>query len=200
VPGSISSFGSQPIAPQSRTQDDQAAVAGTSASDPAALQIFDLEYFRSFDSWTSTYKQHNIALKWFRDSKERIGEDCVIFCNTHAEAVAEIVHPKGMSYHFNEEIKNPWTWQEMVAQMDDASMRLVVEGPGATQPGVAGPQNRSRGLVSCSIQQTDKYDHKRHNAFPGAQQMFKVWYFILVRSDGSSVTLHPNYSDATSFV
>jgi hypothetical protein len=109
----------------------------------------------------------------------------VIFDNTNSEEVPEIVHPKGMQYRFNQEIKNSWTWQEMVAQMDDASMRLVVEGP----------EKRSRGLVSCRLQQTDRYDHKRHYACADKKVMLKVWDFILIRDDGTQVCVHPNYSD-----
>ena len=49
-----------------------------------------------------------------------------------------------------------WAWQEMVAQMDEDSMRFIVEGEG--------PDHRSRGLVGCRLQQMDKYDHKRAHA------------------------------------
>jgi hypothetical protein len=160
---------------------DHAAVARTA--------IWNLEYFQSFRSWTGTYKQHNIALKWFRDSSEQRGQHSVIFDNS--VEVPEIVHPKGMQYSFNEEIKNSWTWQEMVAQMDEYSMRLVVEGPEAAA------DNRSRGLVSCRLQESDRYDHKRHVAGAGADQkvMLKIWDFILVRDDGTQVCVHPNYSN-----
>ena len=175
--------------PQSRMQDDQAAVAGTSAGDPAAPQIYGLEYFQNFNTWTSTYKQHNIALKWFRDSSERGGLDRVTFSNTQPEEVSELVHGEGTNYQFNEDVKNPWSWQEMVAQLDDASMRFVVEG-------CVEKQNRSRGLVSCCIRQTGKYDHKRHHADQGNQErMMKEWDFVLVRDDGSCLSLHPNYSN-----
>ena len=74
------------------------------------------------------------------------------------------------------------------------------------------PQNNSGGLVSCSFQQTDRYDDNRHFAVgvptavtelsvaastpvpiavSGAREMLKLWDFILIRADGSSVSLHP---------
>ncbi len=178
------------IMPQSRPTscDDQAAVAGTGdvdLDDTRAQVVYNLEYFQSFCSWTGSYKQHNIALKWFRDSSEPQSRTCVVFDNTNPAEVPEIVHPKGMQYHFNQEIKNAWTWQEMIAQMDERSMQLVVEGP----------ENRSRGLVSCRIQQIDKYDHKRHHAGAGKEVMLKEWDFILTRDDATEVWLHPNFSE-----
>ena len=83
----------------------------------------------------------------------------------------------------------------MVAQLNDESMRFVVEGDGATEPGSAGPPNRSRGLVSCCIRKGGKYDHKRHHAKQGVQEMMKEWDFVLFRDDGSSLSLHPNFSN-----
>ena len=74
-------------------------------------------------TWTDTYKQHNVALKYFRDSAEKEGLDAVNFSNTDPDPVAQIVHEKGMSYHFVGEPRIPWRWQEMVAQMTDDSMR-----------------------------------------------------------------------------
>ena len=85
-----------------------------------------------------------------------------------AHPVAEIVHDKGVLFHFEGEPKIPWRWQEMVAQLDDESMRFVVEGLDTGDK-----QNRSRGLVQCSIQETDRYDHQRHNALQATEEMMK---------------------------
>ena len=170
---------SQHVAPtptlsQSLAQNDQAAVA----------EVFDLRYFQNLES-TCHWKDHNIALKWFRDISERDGLSQAVFSNTHAEQVPQIRHPKGMSYEFDEGgQRRPWTWQGMVAQMDDESMLQVVQGP----------EDRSRGLTSCRLQQSEKYDHKRHHAQGAGSQMLKVWDFVLTRDDGSCVSLHPNFS------
>jgi len=156
------------------------------------VDLFDLAYFQKLWEYTSTYKQHNIALKWFRDSSEREGLSERMFSNTAVAEVPQIEHPKGMDYHFDESIKHPWRWQEMVAQLDADSMRVVVEGSG-------GAANRSRGLTRCMIQQSDVYDHKRHFAAKKRneqeQRDFKVWNFVLERDDGTMVALHPNFSD-----
>ncbi len=150
--------------------------------------MFDLAYFQNFREYTNTYKHHNIALKWFRDSSERAGLSEMMFSNTAVAEVSQIDRPKGMQYQFDESIKHPWCWQEMVAQLDDESMRVVVEGPGDAA-------NRSRGLTRCMIQQSDVYDHKRHFAARDSNEHLKVWNFVLVRDDGNMVALHPNFSN-----
>ena len=154
--------------------------------DAAEREIFDLNYFRGYTDFTATYKQHNIALKWFRDSSEREGRTQVIFSNTRDSLVPQIIHGKGPLYSFNEDEMFSWRWQEMVAQLDDASMAVVVEGPPDAP--------RSRGLIQCMIQQTEIYDHKRHCA-QSSSDLMKVWNFVLVRDDGTSVSLHPNFND-----
>ncbi len=167
------------------------AVAATGIAEPSA-DVFDLTYFQQFRGFTRTYQQHNVAMKWFRDSGEDAGLSRLTFNNIVFESVPQIVHPPGMDYRFDENITHPWCWQEMVAQLDDESMRVVVEGPG-------GAANRSRGLTRCMIQQSDVYDHKRHFAARDSneqeQRDFKVWNFVLVRDDGTMVALHPNFSN-----
>ena len=190
---------------------DGAAVAGAGNAGGTAGPIFDLEYFRNRPfltrgTWTDTYKQHNVALKYFRDSAEKEGLDVVNFSNTDPDPVAQIVHEKGMSYHFVGEPRIPWRWQEMVAQMTDDSMRSAVQGLG-------GPTGRSRGIVSCRLQRFDRYDHKRHYAERHPEQgkgkhatqskppprakekMLVTWDFVLVCDDGTWVCLHPNFKD-----
>ena len=158
----------------------QAAVAGP--------QIFDLEYFRSFRT-TNTYKQHSAALKYHREMAETAGLDSVTFSNTGANPVAQIVHDKGPNFRFEGEATIPWRWQEMVAQMDEHSMQMVVHPQFAD-----GNFPRSRGLVGCRLQKTDRYDHKRHHA-KGYPEMLFVWDFVLVCEDGTQVFIHPNYSN-----
>jgi hypothetical protein len=178
---------------------NQTAVAGAFGIDPNAAasralsrDTFDLEYFRSL-TITNHYSQHNVALKWHRQEAESAGRDCVIFNNDGYDPVARIEHHEGPGYHFvqvlGEGPQVPWRWQEMVAQMDDHSMRMVVEG----LDGV----NRSRGLVSCRLQQIEQYDHKRHHAAGVGMlmDMLHIWDFALTRDDGSQVFLHPSYSN-----
>ena len=77
----------------------------------------------------------------------------------------------------------------MIAMLDDESMPKVVQGP----------DNRSRGLVSCRIQKTDQVDHNRYfnlpRGIPRDKQAyeFMVWDFVLTRDDESEVSLHPSF-------
>ena len=141
----------------------QTAVADTNASaDMLALANvgFDLEYFRSLPT-PNGYKQHNVALKYFRDTSEVDGLEAFVFNNTEPNPVPPIVHEKGTNYHFEEPANIPWSWQEMVAKMDEQSMEMVMHGLLPAEQ----HSFRSRGrLVGCRLQKTDRYDHKRHHA------------------------------------
>ena len=170
-----------PTGPPNRTTANR-----TTAED----RIYDLEYFQNFGDLNCPWKNHNVALKWFRDRLERFDETRVDFPNTQPVRLPAIIHDKGPDYHFDAEGPGwDWSWQSMVAQMHNDSMRKVVQGL----------DNRSRGLTSCRLQKTDQYDHKRHHNLPrgtpGGEEMFKVWDFVLTRDDGSCVSLRPNYSN-----
>ena len=107
----------------------------------------------------------------------------------------------------------------MVAQMDAYSMALALKLLDTR------PNSESRIIVSCRLQKTDKYDHKRHFAhrdkakrekeqgvappqsrdpmefLPPSKEahragvQLKIWDFVLEFDDGSEVYLHPEYSD-----
>ena len=49
--------------------------------------------------------------------------------------------------------------------------------------------------MSCRLQKTEMYDHKRHKALGSKGPMLKVWDFFLDREDGTCLTLHPNWSN-----
>ena len=70
----------------------------------------------------------------------------------------------------------------MVKQIRDVDRKLVVQGQ----------DNRSRGLVSCRLQQSTLYDHTRHHVcFGDNGEMRYQWHFLLTRDDGSVVCLQP---------
>ena len=93
----------------------------------------------------------------------------------------------------------------MIAQLDDESRRVIVEGS----------NGRSRGILGCALHQSEGYDHqwtfaaralakeeaKARGASPAevkaavaAVPMLKQWDFVISRADGSFVLLHPSYS------
>jgi len=113
----------------------------------------------------------------------------------------KIVHPKGMDYSFDRNHKCEWLWQEMIAQLDDASIDFVV----------CGPEHRSRGIVACSFEtRPNSYDHKRMHALKNKPAVafvredgtttkmviakLPVWDFVVFREDGTGVRLHPQWS------
>ena len=131
------------------------------------------------------FKWHNAALKWFRFSCERDGIFQIEFSNQFKAAVAEIQHaPKGMDYDFDETQTVEWSWFDMVAMLNEDSMKYVV-----------GPDG-SGGLEACRFEsRPNSYDHARHHAGQGkTDTKLRVWDFVLIRSDGTGVRLHPEWS------
>ena len=164
---------------------------------PSATGVFDLEYFRNYKTSSVILPRqlHSAALKWHRQVAEEQGLDCVIFDNWgDGNPIAAIVRDGGPSFHFEGEPVVPWKWQEMVAHMQESSVQMLVQGM-QMEPG-DGPV-RSRGIVSCRLQQTDRYDHKRHHALGQAASVgvwMPVWDFVMVCDDGTEILIHPNYT------
>ena len=158
---------------------------------------FDLAYFQRFGPFTGGYKQHNIALKWFRLFAERRTHNFIQFDNHRPVNVPVCEHPKGMAYSFDETRTNMWTWQEMVAQLDEESMKRVVEGPNAAVAegsNAAVAEGLPKHIVACGIVKTDRYDHKRNFALKDWHTVYHIWDFVFFRSDGSQIGIHPEYS------
>ena len=94
-----------------------------------------------------------------------------------------------MAFDFDESHSVNWHWFELVAQLNAESIGYVVNGP-----------NRSGGLTECWLSvRPGSYDHKRHHklkqeGMPQPDAQLRVWDFLLVREDGSSVRLHPQWS------
>ena len=161
-------------------------------SEPQSRKLYDLEYFRTLSLYTH-WREHNIALKFFRERGEQQGLDRIWF-DTGKEQIAVINHPKGTEFTFDPAAGSfDWEWQQMVAQLHNDDLQPVVEGSGG----------RSRGIIACSLQKTDMYDHKRHHAWREisaavaghATPEFYIWDFVLWRADGSYIVMHPNYKN-----
>ena len=153
------------------------------------VQIWDLAHFQSCDSWVDTHKQHNAALKWFRQEFESAvaGQSMVL---PNSCEIPAIVKGRGMDWDFNRAVLVKWSWHEMVAQLDAESMRVVVEGDAG----------RSGGLIRCELLPRPgfKYDHKLHHQLKDAGRaerntQLRVWDFVLTRDDGSGLRLHPQW-------
>ena len=188
--GSGSGNGGAAVTPAQRTVAPPGATAV--AVQGGHGEMFTVDFFKNFRTFTGAYKQHNAALKWFRVVQERLDTPCDLhFSNTDEVAVAAIIKGKGMDFDFDETTLWSWSWLELVAQLDDESIDFVVKGP----------DDRSCGLWQCSLSmRPGSYDHKRNHMLikqgtTSKVDKLKVWDFLLVRSDGSTVRLHPNWSN-----
>ena len=136
---------------------------------PLPRDGFDKEFFRRINI-RHPCRMHNTALKYCRDSVEmHPAEDgklrCSLFKNSaHEHSAIMVPHcehqEKSPIYKFQPGVNDqPWTWEEMVAHFDDASLDKVFHG-------VHSPQLRPDGrrIVACAIQEIAIGDHKRSNA------------------------------------
>jgi len=160
--------------------------------------VYEMTYFDRMveeGNWTSTYRQHNVAMKWYRGKGEEHGEEVTLFINTATCEVPVILKdnvlcPEDWSWDHTVP-RNSWKWQELVAQLRREDMLDVVQGPG----------RRSRGIVCCRLQRKESYDHARHVTARRARRaqrngpQMAVWNFYLERDDGSFCSLHPGYSN-----
>ena len=145
-----------------------------------------MAFFLSMESFEGDFKQHSAALKFFREQCESDGRgEGVILSNSHKAEVAAIIHPPGTEFWFDHADMRVWSWWEMVAQMNEESIRYVVEDG-----------DSSRGLVGCEFRpRTGSYDHSRHvQPAYSVRARLRCWDFILRRSDGTAVRLHPEWS------
>ena len=53
--------------------------------------------------------------------------DGLALSNTYKAAVATMVHPPGEDYGFTEDDTREWSWLEMLAQLNEESIKYVVE-------------------------------------------------------------------------
>jgi hypothetical protein len=180
------------------------SLASIESSSSVCPEIFTVAYFQNHQSCRGC-KIHNHALKYWRLDAETTGRSAITFHNTNPAKMKEMV--LGPSTEFNRvnfigDQTIDWHWQEMVAQLDAKSLELVVGGQCMSA-------NRSRGLVSCRLQKTDKCDlkrnraQKRHRTVLGVdarihtEEQLMVWDFVLVRANGTEVWLHPSYTSTT---
>ena len=154
------------------------------------LWTYTLKYFEDQRiDLKRQYWQHNIALKHFREKAESDGVEGIDLGHCSKEwAIPEIIKHEGTSYSWDD-AEGPWSWrwQDMVAQLNDASMQIVVEGEG-----------RSLGLVGCSFISTQVYDYKREHAAKKegrqlAGRLFE-WRFCFARADGTTCYLRPTFT------
>ena len=141
------------------------------------------------------FSDHNVALKYARDWEEHIQQGCKEYSLDLAEKIPLMFKPQGggPNYEFRRDGQHfPWHFSLMLSNLRDEDIRLVVNGPEGT----------GGGIVKCSCEITQPYDHKREHAELRGSASWKpqsnehsIWDFVLVRSDNSSCWLHPNWAN-----
>ena len=187
-----------PLPPQQASLSQQTPQSRCSADDVAAQQfavppgvadndwnraldciksakVYDARFYKNLFAETpphDSYKQHNAAAKWFRHLCREGGHSCLRMENASAVAVKPVQHTKGTAYEFLMAEDAHWIWHEMIGQLDDASIDVVC----------------SRPLERCEF------------AFRGTQKgptAELVWDFRVHRQDGTTMTLHPEWTRAS---
>ena len=112
------------------------------------------------------------------------------FPNHARVGVAIVVWGKGEDWAFDRSKLAWWSWTEMVAQLDERSMQIVVQGV----------DGRSCGLAGCCLApRPSSYDHRRHKKLkeegrPLLDVRLPVWDFVIRRQGGAGLRLHPQRS------
>ena len=141
--------------------------------------------------WRGNWKQHNAALKWFRDVMVtgRHGAYHIMWFADEPVAVATMIHAaKGPTFHFDEPWTRDWDWKEMLCQLDEDSLKYVVEGPNRRSSGVTGCAFAVRAKSYCHLM--------HHNALHEGQKLkdkMPEYDFIIFRSCGTAIRLHPEW-------
>ena len=173
------------------------------------------EFFQTF-TVERHWAEHNAALKWFREAAEiaPLNESRpILFSNDYPMMIPVIKESTEPDWSFDLAGGRlvPWTWQSMVAHLDDPSIECVVDGPFgraalqtsavATSSGDQQPGPHQRRILGCELAAKDDPDYNRHT---NAKQAGVKWNgnanmakcdFMLTRNDGTVCFLHPNWSN-----
>ena len=139
-------------------------------------------------------RDHNIALKWFREHCETCALDKFEYdLGGQPALVAPMTKPadgKPTDFKFTRNQFVGWTeWSPiwMLRNLCDPDRRLVIGGP---------EKQHNNRVVSIELRPTQPYCHKRHHVKKIKEQK-KRWDFVIQRSDGTSCWLHPEYTKTT---
>ena len=166
----------------------------------SAVAVMGINHFIAIrNGLTRSCVQHSLAMRWLSEGLEVQCRTWVMLSNDGTCLIPKIMMAHVGATAFTWALGDdglidvarawPWHWQHLVAQMDDASMKLVVLGPEGT--------NRSRGLVRCWLKKSVVFDHTRPAAVYQegrrvVRSRFADWYFILERDDGTMCGVRPS--------
>ena len=158
---------------------------------------FDVDHFKSLTEFSGSYKQHNLALKGYREYcrvdgpiYKEIAKLGVSFSNAMLAAVAEVVHDKkGPDFQVDLKKMKHYNWKEMIAQLRDEDIEWVVNGD----------SNKGGGVERCDFRQRPGSNaHSYHNLQRGRREEpqetdEEEWDFLITRKDGTQFFMHPDH-------
>ena len=159
------------------------------------MEVFGVMYCLNFRQFSGMYKQHNQALKYWRRQSELPGRFVLEsgfkkIDNVVPEDVALVVHGERTNFDFDGTQIVKWGWWEMIAQLRDDDIRYVVGGSSGDCQ-----------LRECSLRvRPNSYDVARHYHITAQERrsadvQLPVWDFVVSRSDGTALRLHPSWSN-----
>ena len=181
------------MAERSRDRSPAAEVGQESAAVAAPLNGYRLRDFEN-RMVTASHRQHNAALKWLRRVSETTGQ--TVACEETMQIGKIFKPPKGghnhhnMEYDFLVDEEVSWSWLDMIAQMDQATMEYMVNGPDGC----------SGGLIRCEVAvRKNGYDHSRccaSKTLGGDKrgQHQDNYDFVVYRKDLTAVRFHPEWT------
>ena len=174
-------------------------MAGTAVAAPLGMAHFLNHPLRR----AGNIRDHNVALKFVRniqiphlmDSSRlvELDDEGWLWGRVHELPLHEpipvrkMVHGEGLSFDFDMTDNGwmQWSWQQMVSDLSDESLKYVVDGP----------EGRGGGIVKCSVDpRCGSYDHKTQKQGKH-EPWLPVYDFVIWRKDGSCVSMHPSWDE-----
>ena len=172
------------VAAQPRSVGDSAVPASAVAAQPRTVPFWE---FRNFVTFTGSYRQHKVALKYFREELENTSEPSKSRCLVLPDDYYAVGRPRRSD---SDDEAWCWSWIEMVSLLDVRSMAMLVNGE----------DGRSCGLVGCYVApRPHSHDYKRYEKQKREGRALldvrlPVWGFVIRRAGGADWCLHPRRS------
>ena len=142
---------------------------------------FSVEYFKNHVPLRDHWEVHDYALRHFRTVCRNNGTKAFRMGESDRDFV---LRPQCKLRQLSYE-GTSWCWHNLVAQLDDESLRKVVHG-----------SKDASGLVVCMVVEGTLVDRRRASAadkppFSKRKEVLYRWEFALLRDNGTVAFLHP---------
>ena len=155
---------------------------------PLPPPAFTLEYFMNHVQIGQHWNQHDNALRHFRQLGRNAGKNSFILDERSVLTVP--TKPDKRNNHSTEHWSGEcttWCWHELLAQLDDDSLRMVVEG-----------SMNANGIALCKIREGSQPDSSRPSTADKTtsngrdKEVLYRWEFAILRDNGTVAFLVPD--------